>query len=81
MRIHLLTSNFQTYLCLNNAVRCLTNYCLGLTFCRASSFLIACTGVELEELLEKSRYVLQSQSGKISWTEHHIDAEGASCAH
>ena len=32
MRIHLLTSNFQTYLCLNNSVRCLTNYCFGLTF-------------------------------------------------
>ena len=32
MRIHLLTSNFQTYLCPNNSVRCLTNYCFGLTF-------------------------------------------------
>jgi len=33
--------------------------------------------VELEELLEKSRYVLQSQPGKTSWTEHYIDVEVA----
>ena len=33
--------------------------------------------VELEELLEESRDVLQNEPGRTSWTEHYIAAEGA----
>ena len=31
----------------------------------------------MEELLYESKDVLQSESGRTTWTQHHIDAEGA----